>query len=227
MIVTIDGPAGAGKSSAARALARRMGFDHLDTGAMYRAVTLAGLKTNCDFGDAAAVERLLAGLKLEMPPGRVMLNGADVTTAIRDPNVTEASGAVANCRRVREELVKMQRQIAAGRDIVCEGRDQGTVVFPDAPCKFFLTADPRARAQRRHQELVEQGATISLEEVLRTQTERDLRDAARAFAPMVPAPDARIIDSSRMDLNQVLDLMEQSVRQCASGRPTSGTKPST
>src|SRR5262245_18143357 len=142
MIVTIDGPAGSGKSSAARMLAGRLGFEYLDTGAMYRAVTLAALRAGLDLRDQEALARLLDGLVLDMPPGRVILGGEDVSGAIRTAEVTEASKPVADIPVVRRRLVGMQRTIAAGRDMVCEGRDQGTLVFPDAACKFFLVADP-------------------------------------------------------------------------------------
>src|SRR5437016_6412655 len=125
MIVTIDGPAGAGKSSAAKALARRLGFEFLDTGAMYRAVTLAGLRAAIDLQDQGALARLLADFRLEMPPGRVLLNDEDVTSAIRSVEVTNASGVIASSRVVRQHLVGLQRATAAGRDLVCEGRDQG------------------------------------------------------------------------------------------------------
>src|SRR5438067_1380445 len=142
MIVTIDGPAGAGKSSAARMLAQRLGFEFLDTGAMYRAVALAALRAGLDLHDQAGLTRLLTTLTLDMPPGRVLLNGEDVTTAIRTGAVTAATSPVADSPAVRRHLVALQRAVAAGRDVVCEGRDQGTVVFPEAACKFFLKADP-------------------------------------------------------------------------------------
>src|SRR5438128_908631 len=160
MIVTIDGPAGAGKSSAARALALRLGFQFLDTGAMYRAVTLAALRAGIDRTDQEALARLLDGLRLEMPPGQVILNGEDVTAQIRTAEVTDASGSIASSRVVRERLVLMQRKLAQGRDIVCEGRDQGTVVFPDAACKFFLVADPVERARRRQCEMLDRGEVV-------------------------------------------------------------------
>src|SRR5262245_40328606 len=167
MIVTIDGPAGAGKSSAARALARRLGFEFLDTGAMYRAVTLAGLRARIDFDDEAALTRLAAGLGLEMPPGgRVVLDGEDITGLIRTAEVTAASGKVASSPGVRSRLVELQRAIAAGRHMVTEGRDQGTIVFPDAARKFFLVADPRERARRRHRQMLARGEEVPFEEVL-------------------------------------------------------------
>jgi cytidylate kinase len=212
MIVTIDGPAGAGKSSAARALAQRLGFAFLDTGAMYRAVTLAALRANCDGTDDVALTGLLAPMRLEMPAGQVVLNGEDITGLIRTPEITAASGAIASCKVVRTKLVEWQRHIAGGGNFVCEGRDQGTIVFPDALCKFFLVADPAERARRRQRELAGLGDTISFDEVLRAQQERDARDAARDIAPMTPAKDAIILDSTTMTLDDVVARMEQEVR---------------
>jgi CMP/dCMP kinase len=213
MIVTLDGPAGAGKSSAAKALARRLGFDYLDTGGMYRGVTLAVLRAGIDPCDQAALGRLLADLRLEMPPGRVLLNGEDVTQEIRSAKVTYASGRVADSPVVRRHLVGLQRAWAAGRDIVCEGRDQGTVVFPAAACKFFLVADPHERARRRQRDMAARGEVFAWEEVLRAQEERDRRDAARDLAPMVPAADAIILDTTHLSLDQVVERMEQEVKK--------------
>jgi cytidylate kinase len=213
MIVTIDGPAGAGKSSAARMLAQRLGFDFLDTGAMYRAVTLAGLRSGCDFADQAALAKLLDAIRLDVSPGRVLLNDEDVSAAIRTPEVTAASGAVASSPVVRTRLVEWQRKIADGRNIVCEGRDQGTIAFPMAECKFFLVADPAERARRRFQELTARGVSTTLEEILRAQEERDARDAARDIAPMAPAADAVLLDSTGLSLEQVVDRMEEEARK--------------
>jgi CMP/dCMP kinase len=213
MIVTIDGPAGAGKSSAARLLAARLGFDFLDTGAMYRAVTLAALRARSDLADQAALARLVDTLHLAMPSGRVLLNEEDVTLPIRSAEVTAASGAVASSPVVRRKLVEWQRQMAAGRNFVCEGRDQGTIVFPDALCKFFLFADPEERARRRHREITHGGGAIQFEEILEAQQARDARDAGRDIAPMVPATDAVLLDSTPLTLGQVVDLMEKTVRE--------------
>jgi cytidylate kinase len=213
MIVTLDGPAGAGKSSAAKALAGRLGFEYLDTGAMYRAVTLAVLRAGTDPLDQRTLAHLLTGLRLEMPPGRVLLNGEDVTKEIRAAKVTYASGRVADSPIVRRQLVDLQRTWAAGRNVVCEGRDQGTLVFPDAACKFFLIADPQERARRRQREMAARGEVFSWDEVLRAQEERDRRDAARDLAPMVPATDAIILDTTHLSLDQVVERMEQEIKK--------------
>jgi cytidylate kinase len=214
MIVTIDGPAGAGKSSAARSLAQHLGFEFLDTGAMYRAVALAALRAGINLHDESALAGLVAGLRLQMPPGgRVLLDGEDVTVLIRTREVTAATGAVADSPAVRRRLVQMQRDIAQGRNMVCEGRDQGTIVFPNAVCKFFLNADPLERARRRQREMEARGERVELEQLLREQEIRDQRDAARDLAPMKPAADAILLDSTRLTPKQVVEAMAAEVRQ--------------
>jgi cytidylate kinase len=218
MIVTIDGPAGSGKSTAARGLAARLGFDYLDTGAMFRAVALALLDRGVDPADAPAVEAVLAVIHVEMPPGRVVLDGRDVTAAIRAPAVAQAASRVAVVPAVRRFLAAEQRRIAEGRNIVCEGRDQGTAVFPDAPCKFFITADPRARAARRFRELLDKGEPVTLDEVLAQQLERDARDAGREDAPMRAATDAVVVDTTDLAADDVLARLEEVVRRCATAR---------
>jgi len=214
VIVTIDGPAGSGKSSAAQALSQRLGFEFLDTGAMYRAVALAALRAGLDLTDQDALARLLRTLTLDMPPGRVLLNSEDVTTAIRTGAVTAATSPIADSKVVRRHLVGLQRAIATGRNMVCEGRDQGTVVFPDAACKFFLKADPVERARRRQRDMEARGEVLDLDAVLRAQEERDRRDATRDLGPMVPAPDAILLDSTHLELPQVVDVMERAVQRC-------------
>lgn len=213
MIVTIDGPAGSGKSTAAIALARRLGFDYLDTGAMYRAVALGLTRRNVPITDAAAVAAALAGLSVEMPPGRVLLDGEDVTAAIRAPQVSQAASRAAVMPAVRRFLAEQQRRIAAGRHIITEGRDQGTAVFPDAGCKFFLTADARARAERRHRELLEKGLDIPVGQVLDEMMERDHRDSTRADSPLCRPDDAVVIDTTHRPPDAVVDTMEAEVRR--------------
>jgi CMP/dCMP kinase len=216
MIVTIDGPAGSGKSTAARGLARRLGFEFLDTGAMYRAVALALSRLAIDFG-SDQVPEVLTTLRLEMPPGHVLLNGEEVTTAIRTAAMNSASSKVAAVPAVRAFLVEQQRAIAAGRDMVCEGRDQGTVVFPDAACKFFLVADPLARARRRHVDLLARGQPLTFEQVLAEQEDRDRRDSSRSVGPLKPAADAIVLDTSDLTPEEVIDHLEREVRRCVRG----------
>jgi cytidylate kinase len=217
LVITIDGPAGAGKSTAAKALANRLGFDFLDTGAMYRAVALAAIRSGVDLDDESALATLVTGVRLEMPPGRVVLDGDDVSSLIRTPDVSTGASKVAVSAAVRTRLVELQRRIAAGRDVVCEGRDQGTVVFPDAARKFFLIADPVERARRRQRQLAAAGTVVELEELVRTQQERDRRDAARDLAPMVPAADALVLDTTALTLDDVVARLEQEVRSCRGG----------
>ena len=219
MIVTIDGPAGSGKSSAAALLAERLGFEFLDTGAMYRAVALACLRRGIDLANAAAVEAELPALHIEMPPDGVLVNGEDVASLIRSPEASQGASKVAVIPGVRLYLAAEQRRIACGRDFVCEGRDQGTFVFPEAECKFFITADPQTRAVRRHRELIAKGETTSLEDVLKEQVERDARDAARELAPMKPADDAIVVDTTHLATEAVIaKLVAEVARRCPTVR---------
>lgn len=212
MIVTIDGPAGSGKSTAARGLSERLGFEFLDTGAMYRSVACAVIQQNVDPSDEQAVVAVSQKIKITFSDAKVLLDGEDVSLAIRTPEVTEAASLVAQYPAVRQELVHLQRQAAEGIDIVSEGRDQGTVVFPDAFCKFFLVADPQERARRRHDELLTQGKEITLAEILQQIDERDQRDEQRTVAPLKPADDAIEINTSMLTIDEVLDQLEQIVR---------------
>jgi cytidylate kinase len=213
MIITVDGPAGSGKSSAAKALAQRLGFEYLDTGAMYRAVTLAALRAGVETAAEDVLADLVIRLQVEVPPGRVLLDGEDVTDLVRAAAVTAASGRIADSPAVRRRLGELQRRASAGRNMVCEGRDQGTIVFPDAICKFFLMADPAERARRRQKEMAQRGEVLALQEVLTAQEERDRRDLERDLAPMVPAPDAILLDSTHLSLEEVVDSMEREVRR--------------
>jgi len=214
MIVTIDGPAGSGKSSAAHALAARLGFDFLDTGAMYRAVALAFLRRGIAFTDLHAIEAVLTDLRVDMPGDTILLDGEDVSRAIRTPEVSQAASKVATIPAVRWYLAEQQRATVVGRNMVCEGRDQGTFVFPQAECKFFLTADPQVRAERRCQELAAKGRVIPVEDVLKAQQERDARDASRDLAPMKAAMDARTIDTTHLTNEEVIAQLEKAARAC-------------
>ena len=219
MIITIDGPAGAGKSSVARALARRLGFRFLDTGAMYRAVALESLSAGIDLDDKARVAEVARGLDIDALGPTVRANGRDVTAAIRAPEISGAASRVAANPGVRDAMVRLQRQAAAGRDIVTEGRDQGTVVFPHAECKFYLTADPDERARRRQRELEEQGERVPFDDLLAQILERDTRDKTRETAPLMAAEDALHIDTSRMSTDEMVRCLETIIHRRMASRP--------
>jgi cytidylate kinase len=218
MIITIDGPGASGKGTVARGIAARLGFAFLDTGAMYRAVALAALRRRIPSGDSAAVAAILPTIQIEMPADRVFLNGEDVSAAIRAPEMSQGASRVAAIPAVRAFLVPQQRRIAAGRDIVCEGRDQGTVVFPDAPVKFFITADLRVRAERRWRELAARGVATTLEKEIDELIERDRRDSERADGPLRRPPDAIVIDTTHLATDEVLDRLEEEIRKCLPAR---------
>jgi CMP/dCMP kinase len=212
MIIAIDGPAGAGKSSAARSLAKRLGFRFLDTGAMYRAVALAAVRHNLDWDDPEALADLARQLQIEVSDDRVSLGGEDVTETIRTLAITTVTHYAANNAEVREHLVWLQRRAAGNDNIVTEGRDQGTVVFPRAECKIFLTASPAERARRRLQDLQRRGEKLTFEEVLAKQNERDERDITREVGPLMPARDAIEVRTDGLDAQQVVDRLEALVR---------------
>jgi cytidylate kinase len=217
MIVTIDGPAGAGKSSAARELARRLGFRFLDTGAMYRAVTLAARERRIDPADMEAMADVASQIHVELAENRVILDGRDVTNEIRRFDITTAIHYAADNPAVRSQLVLWQRAAAGGENVVTEGRDQGTVVFPHAECKIFLTADERERAGRRHRDLIARGEDVSFEEVLANQRLRDQRDATRPVGALVKAEDAIEVSTDGMSPEEVVVRLEQIVRSKRAG----------
>jgi cytidylate kinase len=215
MVVTIDGPAGTGKSTAARRLAEVLGFHFLDTGAMYRVIALLCVEQRFSPEDDAVTGEVARRAQIEFDAGRTLVDGRDVSSEIRSIDVTQAASIVARNPSVRAAMVEQQRQFAEGRRIVTEGRDQGTIVFPKAECKFYLTADPVERARRRFEELKAQGKEILLEDLLQQQQVRDERDETRNVAPLRAAEDAIIIDTTRLTLEQVLDKLQALVQERA------------
>ena len=210
LVITIDGPAGSGKSSAAKLLAAKIGAAFLDTGAMYRAATLAAMQKGCDLEDVKQLEEIIDGtnFEFEMKTGQtaVKINGSDVTEKIRDPQVTANVHFVASEPSLRQRLVRMQREIAAEHEkIVTEGRDQGTVAFPEAEFKFFLTADSGQRAKRRAKELTGTGHKVDINRLQADIEVRDKQDTTRKIAPLVPAADAKLVDTTSLTLEQVVE----------------------
>ena len=205
-IITLDGPAGAGKSSTARLLADRLGWCHMDTGAMYRAVALAALEQDVSLEDEKGLAALAASLTIQFAHDSVFLNGENVSVEIRVDRVTTATRSVADAPSVREEMKKMQRSLSAEFDLVTEGRDQGTVVFPHAELKIYLDASPSARAARRYHQRLECGdKSRSMNEILRSQLERDQGDRERPIGAMEAAKDAIIINTDGLSLESVVE----------------------
>jgi cytidylate kinase/pantoate ligase/cytidylate kinase len=205
MIVTLDGPAGAGKSSAARALAERLGWCHLDTGAMYRTVALVALERGVPLDDAPRLAALTERIAITFRDGRVLADGRDVSAEIRTERVTQATRCVADAPPVREAMKRIQRRLAQGVDVVTEGRDQGTEVFPHAEVKVFLTASPEERARRRHREEADRGAASNLESVRRALVTRDEGDRSRPVGAMRPAADAVVLDTDGLSRDEVVE----------------------
>ena len=210
MIVTIDGPAGAGKSSLARELAETLRFRFLDTGAMYRAITLGVIREQIEFDDSASLITYAQTATLRWDQEKLLLNEEDVTSEIRSPIVTDAIRHIADIAEIRAALTAQQRQFAENQNIVTEGRDQGTEVFPQADCKLYLTASPLERAQRRHKQLADLGRAIPLQQILETQELRDQYDRQRPLGSLRPAEDAIVINSDGMTSEAVLQAMIQS-----------------
>lgn len=211
MIITIDGPAGAGKSSVAKAVAKRLGFRFLDTGAMYRAVALAGLRAGVDWSRPDELAQLAETLQIEVDGDRTLLDGEDVTDAVRQSEVTAVTRFAADSAPVRDRLVQLQRALAIGGNVVTEGRDQGTVAFPNAERKIFLTASPEERARRRLWDLRRQGETASFADVLARQQRRDREDADRPVGPLRKAPDAIEVRTDGLSFDAVVDCLVQLV----------------
>lgn len=215
IVVAIDGPAGAGKSTIARAVAGRLGFLYIDSGAMYRAVGLWALRAGVALDDAHRLEQLARASRIELEPesSRVLLNGEDITEAIRTPEVSQAASKVSAFGGVRRAMVEEQRRMAERTSVVMEGRDIGTVVFPEADVKIFLDADPAERAARRLRESTVKGETVDPEELARQIRERDERDRSRSEAPLVQAPDAFYLDSTGLSIEQVEERILKLIRE--------------
>ena len=213
MIVTIDGPSGAGKTSVAQRLAHSLGIDFLDTGSMYRAVAWAALQEAANLDDPKAIAEIAQRIKIEFNGDRILVNGQDISDEIRTPRVTECVKYAAGNQAVRDILVQQQRRIGeSAENLVTEGRDQGTIVFPHADCKIFLTASPEERARRRYRELIRKGEEITFTEVLESQNQRDASDSDRDVAPLAKAAGAVEVSTDEMTSEQVLNHLKWVVR---------------
>jgi cytidylate kinase len=220
MIVTLDGPAGAGKSTSARMLAARLGWCYLDTGAVYRTGALVALERGISLTDAPALAALAGSLAIDFRDGRVLLGDRDVSAEIRTERVTRATRPVADAAPVRAAMKQLQRRLAEGRDVVTEGRDQGSEVFPWAEVKVFLTASADERARRRHREQEDRGLASSLDAVREAQARRDEGDRVRPVGAMQPAADAVILETDGLSAAEVLDRLMALV---AAKRPPGAT----
>lgn len=209
-VLTIDGPSGAGKGTVSRIVARRLGWHYLDSGALYRAVGVAASWANLDVSDAAALVRCTFDTRVEFVESatrgmRVLLNGADATDELRLETTGAVASAIAAIPEVRSALKERQRAFRRAPGLVADGRDMGTVIFQDAPYKVFLTASAEERAERRHKQLKEKGVSVIFSDLLREIMARDARDAQRAVAPLRPAEDAVLVDTTGMDIDQVVE----------------------
>ncbi|WOJ94870.1 (d)CMP kinase [Congregibacter variabilis] len=216
-VITVDGPGGAGKGTLSYSLARELGWHMLDSGALYRVTALAALRSATEISDELAVARIARSLKLSFIPAaegltQVLLDGEDISAAIRTESCGAAASKVAAMGEVRAALLERQRQMAIAPGLVADGRDMGTVVFPAAPLKIFLTASAEARAERRYLQLMEKGESVTLARLLETIEERDSRDRNRVESPLVPADDALVIDSTGISASAVLDTVLREAR---------------
>jgi cytidylate kinase len=205
LVIAIDGPSGAGKGTVARAVASRLGYRHVDTGAMYRAVAWLAMQRGLSLEDQLAVSALASSARLDITDGVVRIDGEDVTQAIRTPMIDRAAAAVARIPGVRRALVERQRALGSSGGIVMEGRDIGTVVFPRADVKIYLDADPAERARRRAADPAHAGGATGLPEVASAMADRDRLDTTRTTSPLIVAPDAVRVDTTALDVNEVVE----------------------
>jgi len=218
VVVAIDGPAGAGKSTIAKRLAARLNFIYIDTGAMYRAVALWAQRQGVAWDDMHRMEQLALAAEIELAPGRISLNGEDVTEAIRTPDVSNGASKIAVIPGVRRAMVAKQRGMGERASVVMEGRDIGTVVFPAADVKIYLDADPAERVRRRLRDIRQQGGDIAESQLAAEMSERDRRDSTRSDAPLSQAPDAVYLDSTPLALEEV----EEAILKIVRARVTNG-----
>ena len=204
-IITMDGPAGSGKSTVAKEVARRLGYTFLDTGALYRAAAVALDAVGCDIRNENECASVLAKTSIRISDGKTHVNGRDVSTEIRAHHISELASAIAVHQSVRKELLDIQRSFIGSTSLVAEGRDTGTIVFPDADIKFYLDATPEERARRRYSEFVDKGTDISMGQVLKDLEKRDQRDSARMISPLVVPEDAVVVDTTHLKLEEVVD----------------------
>ncbi|ROR35095.1 (d)CMP kinase [Inmirania thermothiophila] len=216
-VIAVDGPSGSGKGTVGRRLAGILGWHYLDSGALYRALALAARRAGVDLADGAAVAALAPGLDLAFEGDRVRLAGEDVTAALRSERCGEAASRIAALPEVREALLARQRAFRRAPGLVADGRDMGTVVFPDAVAKFFITASVEERARRRHKQLLEQGLDAKLPDLFGELAARDARDAGRRHAPLVAAPDAVVIDTTGIGVEEVVARVLAEVRSRLGG----------
>ena len=217
LVITIDGPAGAGKSTVARIAAEKRGLPYLDTGAIYRAVTWRLIQDGTAPDETEKITAALQNISVSLSGGRVLVNGRDVTAEIRRPAIDAAVSSFSALRPVRDALIGFQRG-QASEGLVADGRDMGTVVFPDADLKIFLTADAEERARRRYKERVERGENADFDEILKYGNERGLYDMNREIAPLRPAPGCVILDSTKMTIEEVTDVIVSLARELGAGK---------
>ena len=213
LIVAIDGPAGSGKSTIAKLLAKKYDLTYIDTGAMYRMITLYLLENNIDINDLKEIERVLNTVNLDMQGDKFFLDNVDVSTKIREKRINDNVSKVASIKIVRSNLVDLQRKISNNKDVILDGRDVGTVIFPNAQVKIFLIASPEERARRRYNEFLEKKTEITYEEVLNSIKERDHIDSTRDESPFVKADDAIELDSTNLTIDDVVNFISKEIEK--------------
>ena len=213
LIVAIDGPAGSGKSTIAKLLAKKYDLTYIDTGAMYRMITLYLLENNIDINDLKEVERVLNTVNLDMQGDKFYLDNVDVSTKIREKRINDNVSKVASIKIVRSNLVDLQRKVSNNKNVILDGRDVGTVIFPNAQVKIFLIASPEERARRRYNEFLEKKTEITYEEVLKSIKERDHIDSTRDESPFVKADDAVELDSTNLTIDDVVNFISKEIEK--------------